>query len=77
MAIEVSRHIEERVLARLRSGNYSSADDLPDDALRLLEQREAFRQAVAHGLEQVNRGELLDGEQVFAELEAQIDKNIP
>lgn len=63
MAIDVSRPVEERFQARLRDGTYGSADELLDDALRLLEQREAFRQAVAHGLAQANRGELRDGEE--------------
>jgi predicted transcriptional regulator len=44
------------------------------DALQLLEQREAFRRAVAQGLAQADRGELRDGEAVFAELEADLDK---
>lgn len=69
IAIDVSRPVEERFQARLRDGTYSSADELLDDALRLLEQREAFRQAVAHGLAQADRGELRGGEKVFAELE--------
>ena len=73
MAIDVSRPVEERFQARLRDGTYRSADELLDDALRLLEQREAFRQAVAHGLAQADRGEFRDGEEVFAEL----DKSAP
>jgi len=75
MAINVSKPIEERFQTRLRDGTYSSADELLDDALRLLEQREAFRKAVAHGLAQADRGELRDGEEVFAELEADLDKS--
>ena len=77
MAIDVSRPVEERFQARLRDGAYRSADELLDDALRLLEQREAFRQAVAHGLAQADRGELREGEEVFAELEADLDKSAP
>jgi len=77
MAIDVSRPVEERFKARLRDSAYRSADDLLDDALHLLEQREAFRQAVAHGVAQADRGELRDGEEVFAELEAELDKSAP
>ncbi len=77
MAIDVSRPVEERFRARLRDGSYGSADELLDDALRLLEQREAFRRAVAHGLAQADRGDLRDGEEVFAELEADLDKSAP
>lgn len=77
MAIDVSKPVEERFQARLRDGTYGSADELLDDALRLLEQREAFRQAVAHGLAQADRGDLRDGEEVFAELEAALDKSAP
>jgi Arc/MetJ-type ribon-helix-helix transcriptional regulator len=75
MAIDVSRPLEERFKARLRAGSYHSADDLLDDALRLLDQREAFREAVAHGVAQADRGELRDGEEVFARLEAELDKS--
>ena len=77
MAIDVSRPIEDRFQARLRDGAYGSADELLDDALCLLEQREAFRRAVAHGLAQADRGELRDGEEVFAELESGLDKSAP
>jgi antitoxin ParD1/3/4 len=74
MATDVSRLVEERFKARIRDSAYPSADDLLDDALQLLEQREAFRRAVAQGLAQADRGELRDGEAVFAELEADLDK---
>jgi antitoxin ParD1/3/4 len=69
--------VEERV----RSGLGASAEDVVCDALELLRGHEnrpsplgaaEIRARIAEGLEQVHRGEVLDGEEVFDALEARL-----
>jgi antitoxin ParD1/3/4 len=71
---EQRRFIQERVEA----GRYRTAADVVRDALRVLMQQEAkeppgyeawrdqARQHIEEGYQQAERGELLDGEEVFA-----------
>lgn len=69
---ELSRFVESRV----RSGRYQSASEVVREALRLLEARarepvpsvEALRDEIELGLDQLRRGESVDGDAFFAEL---------
>ena len=70
---ELDRFIEEQV----KTGMYNSQSEVVRAGLRLLKERDELlearitelRQAVAVGLDQARRGELLDGEEVFEEIE--------
>jgi antitoxin ParD1/3/4 len=70
--------LEDFVASRVASGRYSSEGEVIRKGLRLLEEQEAagdsLRSAIAVGLEQALRGELLDGEEVFEDLEKRIDR---
>jgi antitoxin ParD1/3/4 len=76
MNVSLTPELEAFVSARVASGRYQSASEVVRAGLRLLEaderEREAalaeVRQKIAVGLEQARRGELLDGEAVFDEL---------
>jgi len=67
-----SRFIEERV----SSGSYQSASEVVRDAMRLLEHQERKREValeearrlIQEGVEQLDRGEALDGPAVMEEL---------
>lgn len=69
---ELTRFIEEKV----RTGMFHSQSEVVRMGLRLLKERDEvhesrlarLREQVAVGLEQARRGELLDGDQVFADL---------
>lgn len=71
---DLKRFVESRVAA----GEFDSTDEVIHAGLRLLKQgkqnqRKAIlaelRDAIAVGLKQARRGELLDGDEVFDELE--------
>src|ERR1700688_3133334 len=73
---DLAGFIEEQT----RSGKYTSASEVVQEALRLLEAAERIRAdrlrdvraKIAEGLDSLNRGEGLDGEGVFREIEAAI-----
>jgi len=74
--VSLTPELERFVDQRVASGLYQTASEVVRDALRLLEEQEAARQAaleelrrhVAVGIEQADRGEFLDGDDVFEEL---------
>jgi antitoxin ParD1/3/4 len=63
-------------------GHYGSLDELLAEGLRLLREREAFidehrdalRAQIAEGVLQVERGELVDGEEVMEQLRRDLDE---
>jgi predicted transcriptional regulator len=72
MAIDVSKHLEERFRKELQRGDYSSADELFEKLLSSLEVDKAFRLAVDEGAAEADRGELIPGDEVIAEIDALI-----
>lgn len=81
MHVALPPELEQLVTARVQSGRYSSVSEVIREALLLLEEREqvyelrrqALRHKIAEGLAQLDRGEGIPGEQVFAELDAALD----
>ena len=70
MAINVSREFEAEVQSRLKSGPYRSPEEFLRAKIRLADEySEQIRAAVAEGAAQADRGELIPGGQVFAELD--------
>lgn len=75
--VSLTPELEEFVATRVSSGRYQSASEVVRQGLRLLQEQETTRQAqldrlrsqINLGLDQARRGELLDGEAVFEELE--------
>ncbi|MCG8583177.1 MAG: type II toxin-antitoxin system ParD family antitoxin [Pirellulales bacterium] len=61
---------EKFVVDVVQAGTYRSRDEVLDEALTLLREREETRRKVNAGIEQAERGELLDGDEVFERLEA-------
>lgn len=82
MNVSLTPKLEELVNQKVSSGLYNSASEVVRDALRLLEERdrlremrmEELRREVAIGLEQLKRGEKVDGEQFFRELKQKSDR---
>ena len=80
MHVLLPPELEKLVTAQVQSGRYTSAAEVIREALRLLEERDQrcdrrlqeLRHKIAEGLAQLDRGEGIPGEQVFAELEAEL-----
>ena len=76
MNVALPPELDKFVTSRVASGRYQSASDVVLAGLRLLEEQELSRQAaleevrrkIAVGLDQADRGELFDGEEVFREV---------
>jgi antitoxin ParD1/3/4 len=77
MSVSVTPELEQFVRELLESGKFSSASEVICEGLKLLQDRyivyqtrlTELKQEIAIGIEQADRGELIDGEEVFAELE--------
>jgi antitoxin ParD1/3/4 len=64
MTIQLTPQSEALIRRQVASGRYATVDEALDAAVRLLDERDrrlqALRAEVAVGLEQVERGELID-----------------
>ena len=82
MNISLTPELEDLVNQKVRSGRYRSASEVIWEGLRLLKEQDEFkelrlqelRREVARGIEQADRGELLDGEEAIADLHKRIDE---
>lgn len=79
--VSLTPELDPFVASRVASGRFQTASEVVSEALRLLEAQEQMRETaladlrreIAIGLEQAKRGELLDGEAVFDELQSSDD----
>jgi len=73
----LGKHFETFVQAQLASGRYGNASEVVRDALRLMEERErrlaALDAAIARGMADAEAGRVHDADQVFDELEAELE----
>lgn len=80
MSIALKIEQEQFIQKKLKSGKYSSVDEVIFEAFRLLEERDQHyeqwlqdtRQKVADGLAQLDQGEVLDGKSVMARLKERV-----
>ncbi len=78
MNVSLTPELENLVHSKVKSGRYLSASEVIREGLRLLEERDRLfelrladlQQKVFVGVDQADRGELIDADDVFAELEA-------
>lgn len=76
MNVSLTPELETLVQQKVQSGLYSSASEVVREALRLLNERDTIQQQrtaelrreIKVGLDQLNRGEGIPGDQVFADL---------
>ncbi len=77
MNVHLTQEFEQLVQNRVDSGRYNSAGEVVRDALRLLADRDQLidrrkqdlRKKIAQGLDSLQRGEGVDGEEFFGRLE--------
>lgn len=68
MAIEITPDIEIVVQGIYAGGQYASEEEVLATALHLLQQRDQLRHDLQEGIAELDHGERLEAEQVFAEL---------
>jgi antitoxin ParD1/3/4 len=74
MNVSLTEELEELVQRKVESGRYTSASEVIRAGLRLLEQEDELRETrlaavraeVRAGIDQAERGELVDGEEAMA-----------
>jgi antitoxin ParD1/3/4 len=80
MNIYLKPEQEQFIQEQLKTGRYNTADEVIAEAFRLLKERETInqrrleelRQKIASGTEQIAKGQVTDGEVVFAKLQEKI-----
>ncbi|PSB14785.1 type II toxin-antitoxin system ParD family antitoxin [Phormidesmis priestleyi ULC007] len=81
MNVSLTPELEQFVQAKVKTGSCLSASEVVREALRLLDDRDRLREIridtlrkeIAIGIEQSDRGEVFDGEEVTQELLEEID----
>ena len=82
MNIELSPEVEQLLRKKIGEGTYSSANDVLHQALSLLEEHDQFlethrdeiRAKIDEARKSLDRGEGVDGEQVFERLFRELDE---
>lgn len=80
--VSLTPELDAFLQSRVKSGRYQTTSEVVRDALRLLERQEREREQAVEGLraklqrgaDQAERGELLDGDEVFEELREMIEE---
>jgi antitoxin ParD1/3/4 len=76
MNVSLTPELEQFVQSRVASGRFQTASEVVREGLRLLEEHELARETalkelrakIRRGVEQADRGEMLDGDAVFEEI---------
>ena len=84
MNVHLTPELEQMIQSKVQTGRYNSASEVMREALRLMDERdqwkaiqkEELRKKIAAGLKSLDEGKGIDGEAVFARLEAELDAEI-
>ncbi|GAA6614891.1 type II toxin-antitoxin system ParD family antitoxin [Scytonema sp. NUACC26] len=76
MNVNLKPEYEQFIQTQIASGQFTSVDEVMNEAVKLLEirvhQLEALKRKIALGTEQIKAGRVTDGEIVFARLQEKI-----
>lgn len=80
MNVSLTPELEQLIHKKVETGLYLSASEVVREALRLLEERdklqamrfEELRREIQVGIDQADRGELLEGPEVFEKLRTKV-----
>ena len=81
MGIHLTPEFEQLIENKVKSGPYKSASEVIAEALRLLEQRDRIfahsndevRTQIEQGWQSAQRGELVDGAEVFDRIDTELE----
>lgn len=79
--VQLTPELEELVQSKVKSGRYRSASEVVRQALLLLDQldedftnrKDEIREQIEEGWQAAKRGELVDGDEVFDRIEAELE----
>jgi antitoxin ParD1/3/4 len=74
MTLEITPELEAMVRDLFLSGNYAAENEILREALVLLSNRDRLRREIRVGLGELDRGERVDGDEVFRHLEDKATK---
>ncbi len=74
MASSIPSDVQKLVNEMLASGHYDSEAAVMREALRLLKQRDDLKRDVRHAIAELDRGEGIEGKEVFKELRSKAAK---
>ncbi len=72
MSLEIPTDVEEMVHAIFKEGGYESQSAVVREAVNLLSRRDGLKRDLQRALEEIERGDAIDGEDLFRELEQQV-----
>ena len=84
MNVSLTPELEKMVQGKVQTGRYNSASEVVREALRLMDERdqvkemhkEELRKKIAAGLKSLEEGRFSDGEEFFAQMNAELDEEI-
>jgi antitoxin ParD1/3/4 len=68
MQVDVSGDVAHFIQGLVASGEYQTADEAVADGVRLLMGRQQLRAEIQKGIDELDAGQGIEGEKVFAEL---------
>lgn len=84
MNVSLTPELEQMVQGKVQTGRYNSASEVVREALRLMDERdqmkemhkEELRKKIAAGLKSLEERKGIDGEEFFAQMNAELDEEI-